>query len=639
MANNPPSVQSTGQQQSPAQSAGKRREELAEAAEGNIPDEAARGRPANGGDRANEGDGASGDGASGDGASGDGATNAEELGDVRLSVLLDEYLEALHQNDSGELHRLRLQCPELSDLAGCLDALESLAEASGDLPTPPTLDVTLDLPQLGLAKRFPNTLAPVQGDAGDPEEDSAISIGLPCQFGKYELRQLAGHGGMGVVYQAWEQDAERLVALKMIKTSVLASSEEVRRFRREAKAAARLTHPNIVRVLAVGQVHGQHYFTMDYIDGQTLLTRMRKTRMARDEAVELLIPVARAVDFLHTHGIIHRDLKPSNILLDSAGTPYVTDFGLAKVFGQADEETRSGTVVGTPSYMSPEQARGETTAISPSSDVYSLGAIFYELLTGRPPFQDDNYVSTLLQVLEGEPIAPRQINAAIPHDLEQICLRCLAKDPEGRYPSAAALAEDLERFLRGEPVEADTRRLAERVSRWARRRPALLAHLAALGFSLTVTQTTYVLIGTDQAYNQMVVSLLCLWGIVSYTFQRFLERPGWEGSARFGWLGADIVLLTMLLSVIEGPLGPLSVCYAAVVMGSGLWFRVSVVAFATPACLLAYAALMVIRTPEQVPLHYMVLHGLLLILIGGVTAYQVQRIGTLSRYFERQRPR
>ena len=245
--------------------------------------------------------------------------------------------------------------------------------------------------------------------------------------GNFELLAEAGRGGMGVVYKARQKDLDRTVAMKMILSSRLASPDDVRRFQQEARAVARLRHPNIVGVHEVGQVLGQHYFTMDYIAGRSLGKALEAGPFEPERAAQMLLTVARAVDYLHSQGIVHRDLKPSNILLDDRDQPFVTDFGLAKLFQDDGEKTQTGAILGTPSYMAPEQARGDSAAVSGRTDVYSLGAMLYEMLTGQPPFREDSPLNTLLQVLEGEPTLPSRLNRRVPPELQRICMCCLEK--------------------------------------------------------------------------------------------------------------------------------------------------------------------------------------------------------------------
>jgi eukaryotic-like serine/threonine-protein kinase len=277
---------------------------------------------------------------------------------------------------------------------------------------------------------------------------------LPATFGDYELLEEIGRGGMGVVYRAVQKSLGRTVAIKMLLRRDLASPADLSRFRSEAEAAARLDHPGIVSIFEVGEFDGHPFYSMQLVEGTTLAKRLLQGPLPAREAAALLAKVADAVQVAHTRGVLHRDLKPSNILIDAGGEPHVSDFGLAKRLEADESVTHTGAILGTPCYMSPEQAAGSRGDLGPTSDVWSLGAILYQMLTGRPPFQAASPMDTLLAVLESDPPVPRSIDRQVDRDLEMIALKSLQKPQELRYGSAAELAADLRAFLAGEPVAA-----------------------------------------------------------------------------------------------------------------------------------------------------------------------------------------
>src|SRR5262245_26245758 len=302
---------------------------------------------------------------------------------------------------------------------------------------------------------------------------------LPAVPGFEILREI-GHGGHGVVYLVREPALDRRVVLKVIRPGMFAHSAERQRFQAEARALARLRHPNVVQVHGVGEHEGLCYYFMEWLDGGSLNRHLDGTPRAPRGAAELVVTLARALQAVHDTGIVHRDLKPSNILLAGDGTPKVGDFGTAKRIDPDPAGTPSQAVLGTPSYMAPEQASGLSREVGPAADVYSLGAILYELLTGRPPFKGETPFETLTQVREQEPVPPRRFQPRVPRDLETISLKCLLKEPHRRYASAAALGEDLQRFLGGKPIRARPIGPAERALRWCRQNQATAALLAVL---------------------------------------------------------------------------------------------------------------------------------------------------------------
>ena len=330
-----------------------------------------------------------------------------------------------------------------------------------------------------------DALFPTPGPRLDPKVENACGrtdASVP-PIADYEVEGLLGRGGMGVVYKARHRGLNRVVALKMLIAGAYAGSPERARFQREAEAIASLQHPNIVAIHDVGDHEGRPYFTMEYVEGGSLAQALAGTPQPARRSAALLITLAEAVQAAHHAGIMHRDLKPSNILLTADGTPKVADFGLARHFEAAPELTWSGARIGTPSYMAPEQVIGKTGSIGPAADIYALGALLYEMLTGRPPFRGESATDTQRQVVHDEPVSPSRLNTKVPRDLETICLKCLSKEPQRRYASAAALGDDLRRFADGRPIVARPVGRAERLWRWGRRNPTAAALVAtALAF-------------------------------------------------------------------------------------------------------------------------------------------------------------
>ena len=291
------------------------------------------------------------------------------------------------------------------------------------------------------------------------------------ELGDYELLEEIGRGGQGVVFRARQKSLNRIVALKVIGLGQWATKAHLKRFRLEAEAAASLDHPCIVPIYEVGERDGQCYFSMKFVEGGQLDEVVKHTPMSIRQAVELIAKVARTVHYAHEHGILHRDIKPGNILLDAKGEPHLTDFGLARLVESESTVTRTLEVLGTPSYMAPEQAAGNNTKLTNATDVYGLGAVLYQLLTGHPPFAGGTTYETIKLLLETEPRPPRLWNAKVDRDLSTICLKCLEKDPQRRYSSALALAEDLERWLKHEPILARRTGVVRRGKKWLQRNP------------------------------------------------------------------------------------------------------------------------------------------------------------------------
>ncbi|HUO07958.1 MAG TPA: protein kinase [Phycisphaerae bacterium] len=372
--------------------------------------------------------------------------------DPRVQHLLDEILESGRNAEDVCSH-----CPELlSTVRLHLERFRKL-ESQVDSFFPPSKRAASDATSIEAGASFPR---------------------IPG----YKMEAILGRGGVGIVYKAWHLRLSRAVAIKMLLSGNYAQHHDLERFHREAEAIAGLQHPNIVQVHDIGDHDGMPYFTMEFVNGGSLSQKLAGTPQAARQAASLVVTLGEAIQTAHQNGIVHRDLKPANVLLTSDGIPKITDFGLARRMSADDGLTIPGTALGTPSYMSPEQARGDLSG--PPTDIYSLGAILYELLTGRPPFRAETVSETERQVIENEPAPPSRLNAKVPRDLETICLKCLEKDPAKRYSTAGDLVADLQRFLADEPIRARPVGPLERSFRWARRRPTAAALGGALLMSL-----------------------------------------------------------------------------------------------------------------------------------------------------------
>jgi serine/threonine-protein kinase len=403
--------------------------------------------------------------------------NAPPQAAEQVSELLLRWQELREQGRPVPAEELCAACPELTeDLRRRIQAVQSMEGFLG-LPA-------------GGAER----VAPAQST--EPSAAPKMTAG-GVQVPGYEVLEVLGQGGMGVIYKARQLSLNRPVALKLMLAGPHARPEQVARFRAEAEAVAQLRHPNVVQIYEVGECGGQPYFAMEFVEGGSLAERLAKGPLPARQAAGLLATVAEAVHAAHERGIVHRDLKPGNVLLENPKskvqgpksedplwtldlglcTPKITDFGLAKRLDADVSPTQTGAVLGTPSYLAPEQAGGKTREIGPAADVYSLGAILYEALTGRPPFHGETTLDTLEQVRLRQPVPPSRLQPKVPRELETICLKCLEKEPPQRYASAMELANDLRRFLAGEPIRARPTSAWVKGLKWARRHPALAALL------------------------------------------------------------------------------------------------------------------------------------------------------------------
>jgi serine/threonine-protein kinase len=507
----------------------------------------------------------------------------------RLAELIDSLSEARGPEAVALLERLVGAHPDLAGQLRELFAAMSMADAVADAST------ILEPP-----RTEPPALAP-------PPAPGSFVPGvtpLPASFDDYELLEEVGRGGMGIVYRSRQKSLDRIVAVKMLLRRDLATAADLARFRSEAEAAARLDHPGIVSIFEVGECGGHPFYSMRFIEGTTLAKRLATGGVLPREAAAILARVAEAVDAAHRGGVLHRDLKPSNILIDAAGKPHVSDFGLAKRIEADQDVTHTGAILGTPCYMSPEQAAGSRGDVGPTSDVWSLGAILYQTLTGRPPFQAANPMDTLLAVLESDPPVPRSLDPGVNRDLEMIALKSLQKPQELRYASAADLAADLRAFLAGEPVAARRGGLSDIVARLFREthHATVLENWGLLWMWHSVVVLTLCVV-TDVLAWQGVMSrwpYVVLWGgglaVWAPIFWALRHRTGpvtaverqiahiWGGSViasvMLFWVEALLALPALTLSPVLALLAGL-VFFAKAGILSGVFYIQAAVLFAT----------------------------------------------------------
>lgn len=405
----------------------------------------------------------------------------------QLDAVIADYLRRIGRGEAVDRRRFmqahRELAEELRIFFNDLDCIENLVERHELADEEETGE---DITSTHMGVSVPNSFIRL-----DARHAQGLSAGREFSFGDYELLQELGRGGMGIVFKARQRSLDRVVCIKMMLMAELAEVEEYKRFRAEALAIAQLRHPGIVAIYEVGQHNGTPYYTMEYVDGTPLAKSVTEQPLPAQKAAEYVRQIAAAIHLAHENGIVHRDLKPSNVLVDGQEHVHITDFGVAKHLGKDEDLTVTGQVLGTPSYMSPEQASARRGEIGRGADIYALGAILYALLTGRPPHRADDALETVQQVMTETPVYPRVLNSGIPADLETICMKCLEKSPAARYPTADELAADLQRFLSGRPILARRTSVWGRSRRWMRRHPT--ATLAAAGAALLVATATALL--------------------------------------------------------------------------------------------------------------------------------------------------
>lgn len=522
-----------------------------------------------------------------------------------------------------------------SDAAGIEEHLlgcDHCARRLDELPHDPLLPVLRD----ALQSARPALALTTASNNASWDSDSSKSLASPSIPSGFELLSELGRGGMGVVYKCRQVALNRVVALKLILAGGSSTDHHRSRFLREAEAAAGVSHPHVVQLFEAGTWAGQPYLVLEYCSGGSLADQLRGSPLPKDRTAALLESLARAVQAAHEQGVIHRDLKPQNVLLAADGSPKVTDFGLAKLTDSGEGLTATGVVMGTPSYMAPEQAAGRRE-VGAAADVYSLGAILYECLTGRPPFRGPTSMEILVQVLEREPEDPRKLHAAADPELAAVALRCLEKDPAQRYGSAADLADDLARSRRGEPVAATHRRGLRRLAAWARREPGLAIRLAVLAIGAAITDLRYRLDGALSPEQHLVIlTILAAWAAASLGCQMLLRKDYRPEVVSRVWLGSDALFLSAALAMNRGQDSPLVVLYVLIVAASGLWLKAGLVRFTTAVVVLGYLSLIGLAAIRgelrSAPLHHLIA-VVALFAAGEAVAFQARRVRLLGRYF------
>jgi eukaryotic-like serine/threonine-protein kinase len=475
-------------------------------------------------------------------------------------------------------------------------------------------------------------------------------------IGRYQLSDVIGGGGQGVVYRAVQRGAvERTVAVKTLRAEGLAAERDVATFLIEMQLMTELDHPGLVSILDSGIEDGRPFLVMPLMVGGSLSRILSEGGLPDPKtAAAWLSEIARAVEYLNDRNMIHRDLKPSNILFDAQGLPRVADFGLVRLVEQAGGTPQASSVVveGTASYMAPEQASGRIKSIGRWTDVYGMGAILYEVLTGRPPFRSDSFMKTLARVMEAEPESPRHLRPEIPLELEAICLKCLEKDPSDRYESAGKLAGELDRFRHDLPlVFTHPPGLIRRIGRWARNEPGLATRLFVVFACVAVIGVNWLsaaagkyqprkmgwsigpLSGGPDSLRWINLALLLTWGLAAVGFQAALRRGRPMESVIRAWLGTDVALATVLLIIDGQPLSPLTAVYPVLIAASGLWSKVRVVAFTTALAMIGYVVLIAESWAKGRPIGYRYAHIdfiAALALMALITAHQVRRVRALG---------
>ena len=546
----------------------------------------------------------------------------------QFDEVIAEFLEAIERGETPDRVRILSQHPELR--AELVEFFQDHDEMCG----------VVDPHALGNHET-------IQSSKGKSKRALETEVGTTGgsqkrMIGSYQILEEINRGGMGIVFKAMDPALNRIVALKIIRSGKLASESDVQRFHTEARAAAKLDHPGIVAVHEVGSHQGQPFFSMAFIEGQNLEGYHKERKLSVQEACAMVREIALAIHHAHENGLVHRDLKPANILIDQNGAPRITDFGLAKILGNDDGLTGTGEILGTVNYMAPEQAAARNDQVDRMTDVYSLGAMLYYLCTGSPPFETENPVDTLLRILDAEPALASRKNKKVPHDVAMICQQCLEKNPADRYATAKGLAEDLDRFLQGEPIHASSSGVQSRFRRWSRSEPSLAGHLVGLGL---IELTRILSYGIEVTFYGGLLNdylrytyIILLWAFTCFALQKFQNALQQSGSgtsfANFAWAASDIAFLTWILWIADGAIGPLYVAYPLVIVVGGLFSRVRMVVFTTIVCLISFSVVFWKQNVDAENSHYGVVGFAAIVVIGYVMSLLVHRIRLLNRLFE-----
>jgi serine/threonine-protein kinase len=419
---------------------------------------------------------------------------------------------------------------------------------------------------------------------------SSDSTRFLSDWDAYEILDEVDRGGMGIVYRAKHKELNRIVALKIIRSGEFANGNEIARFRREAQIAAQLVHPGIVPIYEIGERNNLIYYTMAFVEGCPLLELARSPTLSIAAKVQLVYQLTQALQYAHGQGVAHRDIKPSNILIDLHGSPILIDFGLAKSTNAESDLTQTGAMLGTPSYMAPEQIQYHQDHDLRLSDIYSLGAVFYYLLVGRPPFVGPTNFDIMLQLKDRQPVRPSRLNRQVDRELDTICLRAMEKIPSERYTTAAEFGQDLERWINGSAVSSPTKSPWIRWIRWWKQEPGLVSHAVAICVVILVVLMSH-LLGYSLAHLPTQLTVLLTWLLICFPLQRWILQSKDTTVPAILWGLIDLFCVSWLIATAGPPRSLLLVAYPLMITASALFYRTRFVILMTTACILAFLVL------------------------------------------------